>query len=131
MKYTNLNLSDKLSLYDSDLQKISYYKENHIVYAKVLIKLSYPNNYYVELLFIDVKECSFFWDMNYDFYTIDSYKLLKTEDSIYFSLDPVDREMFISNDDRGIIRSKKIKGYYFLDNNNKKEFIFSESGETQ
>lgn len=127
MKYIQIDLPDNMSFYDSELQDIRIYKMDYIVNAQVIIKLVCPKDVYIELLFIDVDEYFFSWTKEYDFYTIESYKLFQLEDNTYYcSFDPADRDTSVSNTDGGVIRSKKIKGYsFFAGGLEKKELVFN------
>jgi hypothetical protein len=116
MFYKELELVDNLSLYDSSLQKNSIYVKDGIIEVEIILRLDYPLGTYVKLLFKNVIDYSFSWNKDFDFYIIDSYKLLKTEDNIYYcSLDPFDRELCISEEDEDIIKSRDIEVYYSFD----------------
>lgn len=116
MFYKELELIDNLSLYDSNLQKNSIYVKDGIVEVEIILRLDYPLGTYVKLLFKNVIDYSFYWNKDFDFYIIDSYKLLKAEDDTYYcSLDPFNREFCISEEDKDIIKSRNLEVYYSFD----------------
>ncbi len=128
MKYKEVIIEEDLSIYDSQMKKINMYKnDNHIIFIEVFIELTYPKHTFLKLIFEDVIEYSFYWSEEYDFYIIESYKLLRSEDLTYYcSLDPADTSSFISENDSAIIRSKNLKAYYYSNKEltNKKEIKF-------
>ncbi len=114
MHYNQIVLSDKFSIYDSTMQKLSIcVNDNGVVDVEAIIQLSYPCNSYIKLIFKDVFSYHLSWSREYNFYTIESYKLLKAEDGFYYcSFDPEDREASISENDGDVIISKDIELFY-------------------
>lgn len=115
MTYKAITLSDNLSIYDSSLQSICIFtSENNIINVQAIIKLNYPCNIYLKLIFRNVIEYSFYWDKDYIFYIIESYKLLRSENNLYYcSFDPADNNnTSISADDGAVVICKNIEGYY-------------------
>lgn len=127
MEYKKIEFTENLSLYDSKINKISIYNLENIIQAEILIKASYPYNTFVKIIFKNVTFYSLYWDDNFLFYTIDSYKLLASENEIYCSLDPYDYRSIIHDEDRDVIRSTSIEVYYSSDINFKecKKIAFS------
>ena len=54
----------------------------------------------IKLNFSGIKEYSFFYTSDHIFYNIEIVKFFKNDRGIYISLDPVDENEFISNDDK-------------------------------
>lgn len=104
-------------LYDSILQELSICRvDKDKVCAELIIELIYPEKLFLRLVFKDLVDFFFSWNNNYIFYTIESYKLIKQEESLYYcSLDPVDRSTEISEGDGALIKSRAIEGYYSSD----------------
>jgi hypothetical protein len=113
MQCKEMILPEKLSLYDSNLLRISIYSiKDEGVYVETIIELGYPTKIYLKLIFKQASEYFFYWDEEYSFYAIESYKLFKLKDnSIYCSFDPSDRNISVSENDGAIIKSKYIEGY--------------------
>lgn len=117
VSYKTIKLSENLTFYDSCLYKISIYTTlDKIVYVEVVIKLVYPCDMFVKLIFKDVIEYYFSWNKDYIFFIIESYKLLRSENGLYYcSFDPADDNISISKDDGDVIISNSIEGYYSND----------------
>ena len=100
------------SLISSIVYEIKIYeeKETFSLSVDVYFKLAYTKADFL-LKFKRVKQYYFSWDEKYSFYNVEYLKFLKTNDSIYLSLDPDEGVLDVSDDDKDIIVSKSVEGY--------------------
>ncbi|MBB4038326.1 hypothetical protein GGR21_004260 [Dysgonomonas hofstadii] len=112
MLYKEIILPERLSLYDSNLLKMKIYTaDTYGINIEAVIKLGYPSGVYLKLIFKQISEFLFFWSEEYDFYVIESYKLLRSDNGIYCSFDPADRDISASENDGAVIKCSEIEGY--------------------
>ena len=63
----------------------------------------------ITFIFHQVTEYGFYWEKRHIFGAIESYKLLKTKDEYYLSLDPDEGIASETEQDQDFIRVKQIK----------------------
>jgi hypothetical protein len=106
------SFSDKFNILDASICSISVHSNNTDPVIDINLKLSYPQNTYMKLSFFGIKEYCFYWNEKFTFYNIEYYKLLKTDDNMfYISFDPNNEESGISKDDQDFILSENIEGF--------------------
>lgn len=111
MKNNNIEFSDNISLYDSKLLRLNIYERDYIVFIEAILQIEYPSTIFIKLVFEDVVNYSLCWNNNHYFYTIDSYKLIFSNNLIYCSFDPFDDSFIISSEDLDVIESTKLQVY--------------------
>lgn len=112
MKEPNEILRGDNSLLSTIVSEIRIFKdENGILNISIRFdNFSSKSDYnFVELLFVDVKEYSFYHNQLYNFYNVETFKFLKKDENYYLSLDPDDSTDLISEEDMDYIISKNIK----------------------
>ncbi len=105
-------LSGKNSLLDSSLKKINIFEDDTLKADLVFWML--PRSQYRKLLirFVDVSEYSFCWKKDHIFYYVERYKFIyDSQRNFYISLDPVDENPQVSDEDQDFIFSREIIGY--------------------
>jgi hypothetical protein len=85
--------------------------------SKLVVELEFQLRYapgaILKLRFLEIKEYSFYWNSKYNFYYIETYKLLKKNDLFYLSFDPEDETTLdISENDQDFILFGSFEGYY-------------------
>lgn len=98
------------SILDSQLLKISIYEAKDKLIIDLYFKLI--TNEQVLIKFIDLTEYGFCHNAKFSFYTVERYKLFKTEDNNYYvSLDPYTELEELDELDQDFIYSKHIEGF--------------------
>lgn len=105
-------LSGEYSLISSSLYKVDLFKEENELIIECHFKIIYskPENL-IKIRFSGIKEFSFYHNSDYDFYNVESLKFLKSNDSIYLSLDPYEMDIDISKNDQDFILASKASGW--------------------
>ena len=86
------------------------YKQDYVLCIDVVFELSYYRKSKFKITFKNIIEFLFYWENNYDFYTITEYKFFRLEDNTYYcSLDPDEMTSGMSEKDYFMIRSKEIE----------------------
>ena len=71
-----------------------------------------PNSAILKLKLLTVKEYSFYWNDRYNFYYIETFKLLKKENLFYLCFDPANESSLdISENDQDFILFGSFEGY--------------------
>jgi hypothetical protein len=102
--------SKQLTILSGQLEKVSIYQVNYTLIIDLEIKLLYSNKD-CKLRFIDIKEYYFYYNSDHYFYNIECFKLFRSEDFFYISLDPADESSTINENDQDFILSRSIEGY--------------------
>jgi hypothetical protein len=80
---------------------------------EVVFELLYNPGSFLKLRFMGIKEYSFYWNSTYNFYYVETYKLIKKQDLFYISFDPEDEtSLDISEADQDFILFNGFEGYY-------------------
>ena len=111
----NKSISGKYYILDSQITRLEIYFENHQLYIDVYFSLPYHRfkaDKNLKLHFIGVIEYEFYWNDKFNFYTVERYKLFKSEKGFYLSVDPYDESESILDEDHGIILCNEIEGYF-------------------
>jgi len=77
-------------LISSSIVRIDVFIENFELIIEVDLKLIYSEENSIRLRFSKVKEYSFYYNSNYRFYTVESYKLIMHGNLFFISFDPED-----------------------------------------
>lgn len=116
MNCKRIELIADISICDSCIQEIyTCVDKLGIVDITLILKLTYPNNSYLKLIFKDVIEYYYQWSNNYIFYNVSSCKLMKNNNKYYYSFDPDDSIYNISENDNNIIISNIFEIYHSPD----------------
>jgi hypothetical protein len=102
--------SKQLTILSGQLEKVIIYQVNYTLIIDLEIKILYSNKD-CKLRFIDIKEYYFYYNSDHYFYNIESFKLFRSEDFFYISLDPADESSNINENDQDFILSRSIEGY--------------------
>lgn len=106
-------LSGDLSLLSSKLSGIhvSRNDESEVVIELYLELLYAKQKNSLKLVFKIIKEFSFYYNQNYNFYNVERYKFFKEGEDFYISLDPNNEDDTISSEDQDFILSKHVEGF--------------------
>ena len=106
-------IADEFTLLSSQVKGINLYSnEVGVLVGEILFELLYSKKEKkLKLILTDIREFSFFYTSDYDFYNIERYKLMKIDNGYYISLDPFDESEEISADDQDFIKCQNIEGY--------------------
>lgn len=104
-------LSSQFTILSGSLEKVCIYQNDLVLCIDLYINLQYSDRNNCVLKFIDVKEYAFYHNSDTIFYNIERFKLFKSEDLYYISLDPYDEGPNINENDQDFILSGAIEGY--------------------
>jgi len=107
--------AEKYYILDSMITRFDVYIEDYVVFIDVYFSLPYhrfKGDKVLKLHFIGVTEYEFYWNNNYTFYTLERYKLFKSEKGFYLSIDPYDESETVLEEDKGIIFCREVEGYF-------------------
>jgi len=110
------SFSETFNILDASVYEARIYLNKKHLIMDFCMKLSYPQNMYLKLSFLGIKEYSFYWNENHTFYNIESYKLFKTNNLYYISFDPDGEEDVISQNDQDFILCESIEGLLSSEN---------------
>ncbi len=101
-------LNNNVGLIDAFLKSIFIYEKNNLIHLDITIKKD--KDLYL-LSFIDVKEYSIYYSMEYIFSTIESYFLNynKTDSTFYLTLDPYEESGSRNIKDQDFVLSTSLK----------------------
>jgi hypothetical protein len=106
--------TDRYCILDSQISRFDVYYDAGHLYIDVYMSLPYSGlkvHNQLKLHFIGVNQYDLNWNDKYHFYTIETYKFLKSEKGYYISFDPYDESEKVLDEDRDIIFSKEVEGY--------------------
>lgn len=109
------SFAGKYYILDSMITRIDIYLQEYIVFIDVYFSLPFHRfkaDKILKLHFIDVSEYELAWDKNYTFYTIERYKFFKSDKGYFLSIDPYLETNEVLEEDRGIIFSDEVEGYF-------------------
>jgi len=107
-------LAYEKTLLDSNVEKIEIATENMHLKIMIYFNIIRKNAKYhkVCLEFNDVLEYGFYYNSDYIFYNVESFKFFNHDNLFYYlSMDPVDEKNTISDKDQDFVKAKAIRCY--------------------
>jgi hypothetical protein len=107
-------LTTSIHIISSSIQRFNIFNDGQNGLAvEVDFRLLYTPKHFLRLRFLAVKEYSFYWNSEYNFYNVETYKLVKKGELFYISFDPEDEASpKISENDQDSILFSGFEGYY-------------------
>lgn len=111
-------VSENYNILSSNIYKILLSKNRDSLAIEVFFKLLYSKGgENLMLRFSGVEEFSFYYNSQYIFYNVESYKFFKKNNKIYVSFDPSDEDESMSSNDQDFITSECVEGFLLLPSN--------------
>lgn len=108
-------LIEDMSILDANIYRISFFEDSilGIVTADLHLELTRKKpKISINLKFVGVNECSFYYQKDMIFYNIELLKFFKDERGFYLCIDPYGEEEIISPEDGSFILSSNIEAYF-------------------
>ncbi len=103
-------LRGKNSLISTNVKDIHITNKDKLVIGIVFSNFSKKSDFKtIEIRFSEIIEYNFYYNNDYIFYNVESFKLLKISSFFYLSLDPDDEVEGISSNDMDFIKCNKIE----------------------